>query len=240
MGKSIRLSIVVPVYNESKRIAGFDKAFEYLKSQPFEYEVIFVDDGSSDNTLNVLKNFSKKNKIKIISYSQNQGKGFAIKEGMLAASGDFVLFMDVDLSTPIEEIGHFLPLINKHDILIGTRKSKSAKVLVPQPLIRKWLGRGFTLLSQLMLNVWVSDFTCGFKLFSNKSAKKIFKNIKIYRWGFDSEVLYLAKKYKFSVGEVPVTWVNDTNTKVKFPRDLIISFKELFAIRFNDLLRLYE
>jgi dolichyl-phosphate beta-glucosyltransferase len=239
--KTNLISVIVPVYNESQRIHHLEQIIKYLKTLPQKTELIVVDDGSKDDTLKKLRSMNSGNNFRILTYKKNAGKGYAIKTGMLAAKGDYCLFLDVDLSTPISEMGKFIPVLGKADIVIGTRKSKGANVVTPQPIIRKWMGRGFTLLSQIMLNVWVSDFTCGFKFFSKEAAKKIFSNVKVFRWGFDSEVLFLAKKYGFSVKEVPVTWVNDLSTKVKFPRDIIVSFRELLTIRNNDMIKkVYE
>ena len=234
VGKTTFISVIVPVYNESRRIYHLKLIVDYLKTLPLKTELIVVDDGSKDDTLKNLRLMNKGKDFMILSYKKNEGKGYAIKRGMLEAKGDYCLFLDVDLSTPISEIQKFLPVLNSAEIIVGTRKAKMANVITPQPLIRKWLGRGFTFLSQIMLNVWVSDFTCGFKFFSREAAHKIFSKVKIFRWGFDSEVLYLAKKYGFRVKEVPVTWENDLNSKVRFPQDLIISFRELVAIRNND------
>lgn len=235
------ISVIVPVYNESRRVHRLQLMIDFLNTLKERSELIVVDDGSTDDTLKVLRSIKKGQSFRIISYKTNKGKGFAVKTGMLAAQGDYRLFLDSDLSTPISEMTKFIPVLPKADITIGTRKSDKANVVTPQPPLRKWLGRGFTFLSQILLNVWISDFTCGFKFFSKKAAVRIFSKVKVFRWGFDSEVLYLAKKFGFTVKEIPVTWENDLNSKVRFPRDLIISFRELLAIRSNDWLkRIYD
>ena len=230
----IFLSIIVPAYNESKRIHNLDDILRYLGKLKESWELIVVNDGSQDDTLQKLESFKRKSNFKVISYATNRGKGYAVKAGMLAASGKFRLFCDIDLSTPIEEIRKFKPFLEKADVVIGTRKLKGAKVILHQSFLREYLGKGFTLLSQLILNTWVSDFTCGFKCFSGPASEKIFNKTRIFRWGFDSEVLFLAKKYKLMTIEVPVIWKNDPQTRVRFPRDLINSFGELIAIRYYD------
>jgi hypothetical protein len=156
---------------------------------------------------------------------------------MLAAVGEFRLFMDVDLSTPISEIETFSQSVEEYDVVIGTRKVKGARVVVHQPILREYLGVIFTQLSQLILNTWVSDFTCGFKCFSREAAERIFRKTKVFRWGFDSEALFLARKYGFSIKEVPVIWSNDERTRVRFPNDIINSFGELLAIRYFDWIK---
>ncbi len=234
------LSVIVPVFNESKRLEGLVKINEFLKDQKFTSELIVINDGSTDDTLLKLEELQKKVPFTIGSYEINRGKGFAIKTGMLKASGKFRLFMDVDLSTPIEEFIKIQPFLNKYDLVIGSRKMKGAKLIKRQPLIRETLGKIFTLLSQITLGVWVSDFTCGFKCFSATAAESIFNKTTIDRWGFDSEVLFLAKKNGFKIKEVPVSWTNDQGSKVKFPQDIINSLLELLTIRKNDLLGLYK
>ena len=150
---------------------------------------------------------------------------------MLSASGSYRLFMDVDLSTPIQEFEKFKQYIAEFDVVIGSRKVPQANLIRRQNLVRETFGKAFTLLSQVVLGMGVSDFTCGFKCFSAKAADDIFTGSKIERWGFDAEVLYIAKKRGFDIKEVPVSWSNDANTRVRFPQDIIRSFYELIVIR---------
>ena len=243
------LSIVIPVYNEEKRVNNLIQIISYFKKQRYSWEVIVVNDGSTDKTirkLKLLKNkaslFPNGNKLrfKILSYYPNTGKGFAIKTGMLSATGKHRLFLDIDLSTPIDEVDKFLPFLKKFDIVIGSRKMKSSEVIVRQSLLREFLGKTFTYISQKILQMNVSDFTCGFKCFNDKAAEVIFAKQKIHRWGFDPEILYIGKSKKHSIKEVPVRWKNDPGTKVKFPRDIINSLIELVLIRLNSLRGLYR
>lgn len=237
--KSVYWSIIIPCYNETKRVNNLVKILKYLRRLDKSWELIVVNDGSTDNTLSKLKELNKKSEFKIISYAENRGKGYAVKTGMLEAVGKFRLFLDVDLSTPIEEMIKLEPFINKYDVVIGTRKLKGAKVLEHQPFLREYLGVAFTALSQLVLNVWVSDFTCGFKCFSATASKRIFQKTRIFRWGFDSESLFLAKKYGYTIEEIPVVWKNSKLTRVKFPGDIVNSFLELLSIRYFDWSRKY-
>ena len=233
------ISFVIPVYNEEKRI---NKTFSALKSfTPPESltlrEVIFVDDGSTDITKSKIKNQKSKlektlnAKVKIISYRINKGKGYAVKQGMLSSNSDYTLFFDADMSTPLTELNKFLPFMNDNkDVIIGTRKNGKSTVVVHQPKIREFLGRGFTLITKKLLRLTVSDFTCGFKAFSKNSKNKIFSASSINAWGYDAEIVFLANKYKFSIQEKPVIWSNDKNSKVKIYKAVPQTFVELFLI----------
>lgn len=238
--KKYFLSVIIPVYNEEKRIKKLLDVISYFKKQEFEWELIVVDDGSLDNTKNTLALLKNKLHFKVISYLPNSGKGLAIKEGMLLANGKFRLFLDIDLSTPVTEFDKFLPHLRKYDIIIGSRKMKGSDVKIRQPLTRELLGRMFTLLSQILLQVNISDFTCGFKCFSEKAALEIFSRQTIKRWGFDSEIIFIGNNKKFSIKEIPVTWRDDPRTKVKFPQDIIHSLYELMKIRLNARKGLYK
>ncbi len=234
------LSFVIPVYNEERRLI---KVFRALK-RGFYFdgvklkEIIFVNDGSTDKTflkLQKQKSIIEKEmkvKVKIISYEKNKGKGYAVKRGVLASKSDYSLVFDVDMSTPLSEFKKFLPYIKKNiPIIIGTRKNGKSTVIKPQPFYRQFLGKGFTLLSNILLKTWVSDFTCGFKAFSKDVRRSIFPFLKIERWGYDAEILFLASKMGFEIKEVPVKWGDDENSKVNVFRDVFYSLIELFLIR---------
>jgi glycosyltransferase involved in cell wall biosynthesis len=234
------LSIIIPVYNEEKRIRNLDQVLAFFDQFSFSWEVVVVNDGSRDSTLDQLQNWSMREEIKIVSYGRNRGKGYAIKQGMLAAKGEHRLFMDIDLSTPLEEFHLFFPLLGKYDVIIGTRKGQVGQIIEHQPWLREKLGKGFTWLSRFMLNVQVSDFTCGFKCFNQRAANIIFPRLTIERWGFDAEILYLTKKFGLTVKEVGVRWRNDPHTKVNLKRDVWRSFVDLIQIRYNDLRKIYS
>lgn len=232
--KKITISLVVPVFNEAKRIHNLVTIDEYVKGNKQIKEIIVVNDGSTDETIKTIKSTKYNSHISIVSYKKNQGKGYAIKKGVLSARGTHVIFIDVDLSTPLTMIEKAVKQFGSYDIVIGTRKNKNAHLKKRQSFLREWMGKGFTFLSQTLLHVSVTDFTCGFKCFTTKSARHIFSKQMIRRWSFDAEALFLAKKYGYTIGEVPVTWKNDPHTKVRFPEDIIISLFELFAIIQND------
>lgn len=234
------LSIIIPVFNEEKRVRNLTQVITYLKKQKYNSELIIVNDGSTDRTTQILKLLKKKFKFKIISYFPNKGKGFAIKTGMLSAKGKYRLFLDIDLSTPITELKNLLPHLKKYNIVVGSRKMKGANVTARQPFVREFLGKIFTLMSQKVLTMKISDFTCGFKCFSEKATKEIFTRQTIRGWGFDSEILFIGKLHKNSIKEIPIQWKNNPGTKVKFPVDIINSLSELAKIRINYLKGLYK
>ncbi|GAB4032430.1 MAG: glycosyltransferase family 2 protein [Elusimicrobiota bacterium] len=239
----MKLSVVIPAYNESKRIgATIRSIMSYISKRGKDFEFVFVDDGSTDGTkeeiISALNGFKS---YRILSHDKNRGKGAAIKTGMLAASGDWILFTDSDMSTPIEELEKFFPLFDgRFGAVIGSRKMKGANVEVRQGFLRENMGKVFTFLSNLILGTSYSDFTCGFKCFEKEISKKIFSAQKIENWSYDSEILYLVVKYKIPVAEVPVRWKNDPNTKVRLIRDILGSFKGLLEIRLNDIRGIYD
>lgn len=237
--KQLFLSVVIPLFNEEYRTKNIVSIINYLSAKHFTWELVLANDGSTDKTLRQIRRFQN-DKIKVLSYPHNRGKGYAVKSGMLMAVGKHRLFLDIDLATPISEFDKFIPLLGTSDILIGTRKGKGSVILVHQPWLRETLGKCFTLISRLILGVSVSDFTCGFKCFTGMSAKKVFELSVISRWGFDSEILYLGKRNNLSILEVPIVWQNDSRTRVRFPQDLIRSFVELISIRINSLRGIYE
>jgi len=223
------LSIVIPVYNEEKRLKKAFKIIEKWHRQQLNWEFILVNDGSSDGTEKIIKKFSF---VKLISYSKNQGKGYALKQGVLKATQSLTLLCDVDFSTPLTELSLFYPFIAKGaDLVIGSRKASGAKIIKHQPWWREYLGRQFTNLSKLWLGLKVSDVTCGFKLFKTPVAKKLFKQQKIKRWSYDAEILFLAKKLGYQIIEVPVVWQNDEQTKVSVLKDIWQSIIDLIRIK---------
>lgn len=237
------IDLIIPVFNEEKRL---QKTFEALNSFAPQkglkiQKVIFVNDGSTDNTLKLIKTTKIKFKKHVISYSQNQGKGYAVKQGLLAAQSDYALFFDADMSTPLTEIKKFLPYIKKGcPIIIGTRKNGHSTVIVHQPFVREHLGRIFTRLSQIILGTSVTDFTCGFKAFSKEAYSVIAPLMQINRWGYDSEIIFIAQKHQLPIQEKSVTWSDEPNTKVKLLKDVFRSLNELFQIRLNYLKGNYE
>jgi dolichyl-phosphate beta-glucosyltransferase len=171
--------------------------------------------------------------VTVISYKQNAGKGNAVRLGMLESKSDYTLFFDADMSTPLSEINKFLPKIKDGvNVVVGTRKNGHSTVIEHQPLYRELLGKAFTKITQISLATDVTDFTCGFKAFSKKATNKIFSKAKIDGWGYDAEIIFLAKKNRLSLNEVAVTWANDARTKVALRSAIINTLFELIKIRY--------
>ena len=235
--KNCYLSLVIPVYNEHNRIEkGLATAVDYLKKSRYDSEIIIVDDGSSDYTKNLaekcLKKFPHK---KILQHSKNRGKGAAVRTGVLAASGKYILFSDIDFSTPLSELPKLLKELKNSDIAIGVRRDPRAKILKHQPFFREFLGNIFTRLANILVTPWISDTTCGFKAYRLDSAKKIFTISKIDRWAFDAEILFLAQKFRMKIAQVPVVWVNDAGTKVHIFADAARALYDIFRVRVYDI-----
>ena len=226
----MNLSVIIPVYNEAKRLP---HALTICGKNP-GWEIIFVNDGSTDATAALIK----KAGFKLISYPKNQGKGYALKHGEAATTKPLTLITDVDFSTPLTDLPKLLKALNGAGIVIGSRKTKGAQITKHQSPWREFLGRQFTNLTNLWLGTNVSDVTCGFKLFKTPVAKKLFALSKIKRWGYDAEILYLAKKLKFKIAEVPVVWHNDARTKVALLPDIFRSLVDLILIRLIHGLRM--
>jgi len=235
------LSIVIPVYNEEERMAEAVEAFKaFLLGFDPAPEIIFVDDGSTDRTAAALSAAPARFAYDLISYRPNRGKGFALKQGILKAGGDYVLFLDVDMSTPLAELAKFREAMGRRaPVIIGSRKIKKSHVLKHQSPLRRKLGEGFSLLSNLLLVPGITDFTCGFKVFRRDAAQRIFGAQRIERWGFDAEILFLARRFGYAIEEIPVSWANDERTKVRLLKDVVRSFLDLLQIRLNALLGKY-
>ncbi len=230
-----KLSIVIPAYNEAHRIGQTLKAIDqWVKLQNFDCEIFVVDDGSKDNTAQVVKSLSPEiRNLKLIENKENHGKGWVTKQGVLQSLGDIRLFMDADNSTKIGEVLKMLPFFEQgYDVVIGSRRISGSVIAAHQPLIRDFLGGVFRFIVHTLVPVGVTDSQCGFKAFSAKAAQDIFSKQTIFRWAFDVEILALAKRLKFKIKEVPVTWINDTESHVKFS-GMVKMFFEVLKIRLN-------
>lgn len=235
---SLRLSLVIPIYNERKRIGrSLKNILPYLQKKTTDYEIILVDDGSRDDTLRVIKEFQNSH-FRILSNKENYGKGFSVQRGMLASRFPLVLFSDADFSTPIEELEQFLPYLRDYDIVIGSRGMKESQISRHQPFYKEWLGKLGNRLIQLLLLPGVQDTQCGFKLFKRETLA-VFKKQTIKRWGFDFEILLLARRMGFRIKEVPVRWHDDSRSKVK-KLDYLKTLGELLKLRWNILTNKYN
>ena len=231
-------SIILPAYNEAARIAAtLDKLLAYAARRGWNAEVIVVNDGSSDDTAGIVRSYSGKHPaLQLLENPGNRGKGYSVRNGMLHARGDVLLFSDADLSSPIEEADKLFAAIEKGaDIAIGSRWLDPALQKKKQPLYRQLFGRIFNLALRIILDLQFKDTQCGFKAFTRRSAQAIFPLQKIERWGFDPELLYLAKKFDLSVSEVPVAWSHREGTRINPLRDGIRMFGEMLRIRWYAL-----
>jgi dolichyl-phosphate beta-glucosyltransferase len=213
------LSIIIPAYNEAERIPqtliDMDKR---LAAVDYSYEILVINDGSKDSTAAIVKNMTKMVKnLKLIDLKENAGKGGAVKQGMLIASGKIRLFTDADNSTSIDQFEKMIPLFKEgFGVVIGSRAMPGAELDPPEPLYRRAIGKALNFIIQLFLLPGIWDTQCGFKAYTDEAAEKIFLISKTTGWGFDVETLALGKRLGFRIKEVPVRWVNDTRSHVKF------------------------
>ena len=234
------LSVVIPVYNEQSRLAKTLRAsFGYIKSKKISAEILVVDDGSKDQTLKVASRFKKQTNpkvaLRIMIQGVNRGKGAAVKAGILAAKGKIILYMDADNATPLSEFENFRPFLEKGmDVVIGSRAVDRKKVKIHQPFYREAMGRVFNLLVQLVATQGLWDTQCGFKAFRRRAAFSIFPLQTIERFGFDVEILYIARKLGFSILEAPVQWFDSPDSRVNVWRDSSRMLADLWTIRWND------
>jgi glycosyltransferase involved in cell wall biosynthesis len=231
-------SIIIPAYNEAARIgATLEKVLAYVADRGWDAEVIVVDDGSRDNTAEIVRGFSEKHsRLRALANPGNRGKGYSVRNGMLHAQGEILLFSDADLSSPIEESAKLLAaLAEGADIAIGSRWLQRDLQTQRQPFYRQLFGRVFNLMLRITLGLKFKDTQCGFKVFTRRSAAAIFPLQRIERWGFDPELLYLANKFGFKVAEVPVAWAHSEGTRISPLRDGTKMFFEMLRIRWYAL-----
>ncbi|MFT5207974.1 MAG: dolichyl-phosphate beta-glucosyltransferase [Candidatus Omnitrophota bacterium] len=237
-------TIIIPAYNEAKRLlATVEKVDQYRVDRGLNAEIIVVDDGSTDNTLEMANVLAKSLKnFKVESLGKNGGKGRAVRRGVHAANGHYILFTDADNSTPIEEL-ELLDLTMKNnsaDIVIGSRYLKDSKLKIRQNWLRVAIGRFGNILIRAFVIDGIKDSQCGFKLFRHTVAQDIFSINKIDRWGFDIEVLAIAKMKNYQIIEVPVSWYNSADSRLRPIRDAIGTFLELIMIKVNIWCGRYE
>jgi dolichyl-phosphate beta-glucosyltransferase len=230
------LSVIIPAYNEEKRIAKTLQAiYGYLTTQPYQWEVLVVLDGGEDNTLGQVQEFAAGKKyIHCIDRKENKGKGYTVRQGMLAAKGDIRLFTDADNSTDISHFDKMKPLFAQgYDVVICSRDGKDAvgaRQAVPQPFLKRFLGNAGNLFIQIMAVPGIWDTQCGFKAFTAPAAEKIFSIARLNRWSFDIEALALARRLGCEIGVIPAHWVDDADTHVK-PLDYVGTLIDTVKIR---------
>ena len=238
--ESIAISIVIPVYNEQRRIRSFlATATAYLQKKEFSYEIVVVDDGSTDKTVATIKQILDEKvpgTFKVVHLPVNAGKGAAIKKGMLEANGEYIFFLDADGSTAIEEIDRFIPSFTEDfDIYIAQRTLKQKA-----PFKRKFFGYGYILLANLLLQLDVKDITCGFKCYKKRCVQSIFSRQTLNNWSFDAENIFTARKHGYRIKEIQVTWKHTPGSKVKVFKNVLVCGLDLVRIRVNDLRGFYS
>lgn len=237
-----KYSIVIPAYNERARIiATLESVVRTVRAEGWNAEVIVVNDGSSDETADLVLAFAEKApEVRLMRNPRNCGKGYSVRSGLLHAQGEIVMFTDADLSAPIDEASRLFEAIEQGaDIAIGSRWLETSRQTHRQPLYRQFFGRCFNALTRMVMRLPFADTQCGFKAFTRSAAQTVFQLQTIERWGFDPEILFIARKRHFHIVEVPVSWAHDARTRISYLRDGLQMLKELAIVRWNALLGRY-
>ncbi|MFH1996753.1 MAG: dolichyl-phosphate beta-glucosyltransferase [Candidatus Omnitrophota bacterium] len=240
--KSEKLSVVIPVYNEAKKVgktvARLDRFFS-KKTYPLEY--VFVEDGSSDDTLNVLRGLKEgRDNFVLLTNKKNMGKGYSIRRGMLASTGARILFMDADMSTPLRVFQEFEKYLDGYDIVMGSRWIRESNIRIPQPWFRRAAGKVFYMIIRAFFLKGITDTNCGFKCYQKAVARDIFSKQLLKGWGFDVELLFIAQKRGYHIREVPVIWAHGRDSRVDLIKVPFLTLLELLRIRINDWNGRYE
>ncbi len=241
--KAIDLSVIIPAYNEEKVLSDtLVDIYEFLLKQPFTSEIIVVDDGSTDATKEIVKQKKQvMENLRLVENESNQGKGYTVARGAMEARGKYVLFMDADNATRIDEVAKLLPYFGQgHHIVIGSRALPDSVVRVEQPWIRQILGKMGNVLIQSMVLWGIKDTQCGFKCFTNEAAKAIFPKQKIKGWVFDMETLAIGKQLGFKIKEVGITWTDNSRTKLSFTKVYLKSIGDVLKVKRNLITGKYK
>jgi len=238
-----QLSIVIPAYNESARIeATLGRVMECVETQGWDAEVLVVDDGSRDSTPEIIQTWMQRYpRLHLIKNEGNRGKGYSVRNGLLQAAGDIVMFTDADLSAPMEEAERLFAAIHSGaDVAIGSRWLDKQRQTIHQPLYRRFFGRCFNWVTRMVMGLPFKDTQCGFKAFKRSAAQVIFRLQRIERWGFDPEILFIAQKLGYEIREVPVTWGHDERSRMSYLKDGMKMLEEMAAIRANSIAGRYD
>ncbi len=238
-----KLSIVIPAYNEGARIENaLERVTSCIVARRWDAEVLVVDDGSKDGTAAIVQRWMNENpRLHLIQNPGNKGKGYSVRNGLLQAAGDIVMFTDADLSAPMEEAERLLAaLVDGADVAIGSRWMDRTRQTIHQPLYRQFFGRCFNWITRTVMGLPFKDTQCGFKAFKRPAAQMIFRLQTIERWGFDPEILFIARKLKYVIREVPVTWGHDERTRMSYLKDGMKMLEDMARIRANSLAGRYD
>src|SRR6266699_3799744 len=238
-----KYSIIIPAYNEAARLgATLQRVLQYIRAHRWDAEVIVVNDGSRDNTADLVREYASANPVlRLLENPGNRGKGYSVRNGMLHANGEILLFSDADLASPIEEAPKLFEAIESGaDVAIGSRWLRPELQKQRQSLLRQGYGRIFNIALRILLGLKFKDTQCGFKAFTCKAAQTIFPLQEIERWGFDPELLYLARRSGLKVKEVAVVWSHSEGTRINPLRDGLRMFAEVLKIRWNALMGKYS
>ncbi len=233
------LSIVIPAYKEQERIGNnFLEIESFFSTKNFDYEIIVVVDGSPDNTAQVAENYASQVKnLRVINNKENHGKGYVVRQGLLETKGKYVVFLDADGSTSITHVEKCLPELEKGaDVVVGSRKIKGAFVQIHQPRHREIMGEGGNWLIRIVLGLWsFPDTQCGFKMLTGQAAHEVAKRMVVDRFGFDFELIVLAKELGFKIVQMPVRWLNEEGSTVSLtgPNGFIQVLIDLFKTKWR-------
>ncbi len=237
------LSIVIPAYNECARIEStLARVMECIDTQGWDAEVLVIDDGSRDGTPEIIERWMELYpRLHLIKNPGNRGKGYSVRNGLLQAAGDVVMFTDADLSAPMEEAERLFEALEAGaDVAIGSRWMDRTRQTIHQPLYRQFFGRCFNWITRTVMGLPFKDTQCGFKAFRRPAAQIIFRLQRIERWGFDPEILFIARKLKYKVVEVPVTWGHDERSRMSYLKDGMKMLEEMAIIRGNFVAGRYD
>ena len=238
-----QLSIVIPAYNECARLEGtLERVLRCVDDRGWDAEVLVVDDGSQDQTSAIVEHWIETHpRLHLIQNPGNRGKGYSVRNGLLQAAGDIVMFTDADLSAPIEEAERLIAAIEAGaDIAIGSRWLDKQRQTKHQPLYRRFFGRCFNAVTRQVMGLPFQDTQCGFKAFRRPVAQVVFRLQRIERWGFDPELLFIARKLGYKIQEVAVTWGHDERSKMSYLKDGMKMLEEMAVIRSNSVAGRYD
>ncbi len=228
------LSVVIPAYNEALRLGPtLERVVEYLRQRGLSYEVLVVDDGSTDATAEVAERFAGDG-VQVLRQSVNRGKGAVLRAGVLASRGREVLLVDADLSTPIEEIEKLRPHLSRAPVVLGSRSVEGSDITLHQPFYREWMGRTFNLVIRILGVRGLRDTQCGFKLLAGDVARRLFAEMTIERFAYDVELVWLARRHGHEVAEVGVRWADSASSRVNPISDSSRMLWDVLALRWRS------